>query len=264
MRPHAKTAAFFVLCAVLLMCAAPPVSGQAAVSKADYLAYARASADWTWQHYDELVDRWKKSFDPKYVFGYRAPGGFLEMAAIYAWLYEKEKKPEYAERAKKVLLTYGDFRTAFPEWAKKIRTDYEDSIPPLPDFFTVMRYIRAFDTLNRLGRLTAAERTAAETIITESMTYMLRTQEWGPMNRAILRAESLAWAVRALPRHKDIKVWEMQRRALGDDNWGNWEIEDATIYNGVWLYSLLGYADALGKTADLLKTPEMTITASTI
>lgn len=258
MRYHLKTAAAFVVWALGFTIAAPAAFGQAAVPRADYLAYARASADWTWQHYDELVGRWKQSFDPKNVFGYRAPGGFLEMAAIYAWFYEKEKKPEYAERAKKVLLTYGDFRTAFPEWAKKIRADYEDSIPPLPDFFTVMRYIRAFDTLNRLGRLSPAERATAETIITESVTYMLRTQEWGPMNRAILRAESLAWAARALPGHKDIKIWEMQRRALGDDNWGNWEIEDATIYNGVWLYSLLGYSDALGKMEELLKTPEMT------
>ena len=49
------------------------------------------------------------------------------------------------------------------------------------------------------------------------------------------------------PTHKDVKTWDMQRRALGDDNWGNWEIEDATIYNGVWLYSLLGYAEALAR-----------------
>jgi len=258
MRNHLKILTILAVSVLALSAAVPSAFCQAAVPRADYLAYARASADWTWQHYDELVERWKQSFDPKNVFGYRAPGNFLEMAAIYAWFYEKEKKPEYADRAKKVLLTYGDFRTMFPEWAKKIRTDYEDSIPPLPDFFTVMRYIRAFDTLNRLGRLTPAEREKAETIITESMTYMLRTQEWGPMNRSILRAESLAWAVRALPNHKDFKTWEMQRRALGDDNWGHWEIEDATIYNGVWLYSMLGYADARGKMDELFKTPEMT------
>jgi hypothetical protein len=52
-------------------------------------------------------------------------------------------------------------------------------------------------------------------------------------------------------------MWEIQRRALGDDNWGNWQIEDATIYHGVWLYALLGYADAMGKLDKLLATPEM-------
>ena len=44
------------------------------------------------------------------------------------------------------------------------------------------------------------------------MAYMLRTQEWGAMNRGLLRAENLAWAVRALPGHKNVKIWEMQRR----------------------------------------------------
>jgi hypothetical protein len=227
------------------------------VTKAQYLAYARASADWTWQHYDEAIARWKQSFDPRNVFGYRAPGGLLEMAAIDAYFFDRDKKPEYARRAKKILLTYGDFRTAFPAWAKQSRADYEDAVPALPDFFTVMRYIRAYETLHRLNQLTPEENAAAEAIITESVSYMLRTQEWGAMNRSMLRAENLAWAVRALPGAKDIKTWEMQRRALGEDNWGHWEIEDATIYNGVWLYSLLGYAEALGAMDELFKTPEM-------
>jgi len=235
----------------------PGAFGLEAVTKAQYLAYARASADWTWQHYDDIVARWKQSFDPKNVFGYRAPGGFLEMAVIDASFFEQEKKPEYARRAKKVLMTYGDFRTAFPEWAKKMRADYEDAVPALPDFFTVMRYIRAYDTLHRLNQLTADENAKAESIIAESISYMIRTQEWGAMNRSMLRAENLAWAVRVLPGAKDVKTWEMQRRALGDDNWGHWEIEDATIYNGVWLYSLLGYADALRKMDDLFKTPSV-------
>ena len=231
--------------------------GPEPVRQAQYLAYARASADWTWQHYDELIGRWKQTFDPYNVFGYRSPGSLLEMAAIYAHFFEKEKKPEYAQRAKKVLLTYADFRSIFPDSAKKLRFDYEDGVPPLPDFFTVMRYIRAYDTLHRLNQLTLEENALAESVIAQSMAYMLRTQEWGAMNRGLLRAENLAWAVRALPGHKDVAIWEMQRRALGDDNWGQWEIEDATIYNGVWLYSLLSYADARRQMSDLFKTPEM-------
>jgi len=227
------------------------------VTKAEYVAYAKAAAEATWATYDEVVARWRKTFDPKNVFGYRAPGGLLEMAAIYAQLYEAERNPEYVRRAKKVLLTYGDYRSEFPESARKARFDYEDGVPALPDFFTVMRYIRAYEILHRLGQLAPAEAAAAETVISESVAYMLRTQEWGAMNRGMLRAENLAWAVRALPRAKSAGVWEMQRRALGDDNWGHWEIEDATIYNGVWLYSLLGYAEAMGKVADLFKTPTM-------
>ncbi|NTV81778.1 MAG: hypothetical protein HGA24_10205, partial [Candidatus Aminicenantes bacterium] len=246
--------AVFAVCLVLVPLLSSPLRG---APRERYLAYARASADWTYAHTAEILDQWRKTFDPLNVFGYRAPGGLLEMAVIYSYLSEKEKNPEYAGRAKSVLLTYGDYRSAYPESSIKLRPDYAGGVPALPDFFTIMRYIRAFDTLHRLGRLSAAETAKAADIIAGSMRYLLRTAEWGPMNRSALRAESLAWAVRALPDHPDVPQWEMQRRALGDDNWGNWQIEDATIYNGVWLYSLLGYADALNKMKEMFATPEM-------
>jgi hypothetical protein len=232
-------------------------TGQRGIPRTQYLDFARASADWVWSHTDELIEQWRKGFDPENVFGYRPPGGLLEMAVISGYLYETEKRPEYAERAKRVLLTYGDYRSAYPSWAKAKRADYGDGVPALPDFFTLMRYIRAYDILHRSGVLSPAEETKVQSEIAHSLDYLLRSQEWGPMNRAALRAESLAWAVRALPGHPRRDVWEMQRRALGDDNWGNWQIEDATIYNGVWLYALLGYSEALNKQKDLFKTPEM-------
>lgn len=247
----------FIFIGLFLLLSLSQIFAGETVPRAQYLAYARAAADWTWEHYDEVIAKWKKHFNPKNVFGYRAPGSLLEMAVIYSYLFEKEKKSEYAERAKKVLLTYGDFRMMFPEWARNERPDYADGIPALPDFFTVMRYIRSYDTLKRLEVFSKEENKKIETIIAESMAYLLRTQEWGPMNRTALRAETLAWAVRALPNHPSAKIWEMQRKALGDDNWGNWQIEDATIYHGVWLYALLGYADTMGKLEELLKTPEM-------
>ena len=224
--------------------------------RAGYLAYARASADWAYAHRDEILARWRESFDPLNVFGYRGPGGLLETAAIYAYLYEKDRKPAYAERAKAILMTYGDFRSAYPESSARLRPDYAEGVPGLPDFFTAMRYIRAYETLHRLGRLSEAENAEAERLIAGSMRYLLTTQEWGPMNRSALRAETLAWAVRALPGHPQAPLWEMQRRALGDDNWGAWEIEDAMLYNGVWLYALLGYADATGRLPELFRTPE--------
>jgi hypothetical protein len=221
------------------------------------LEYARRAADGTWKNYNRVIARWKESFDPESLFGYRPPGGLLETAVIYAYLSSEEKNSEYASRSKKILLSYGDFRSLYPQWAVEKRPDYDKRPPVLPDFFTVMRYIRAYDILNRQNLFDRTEKRKIEGDIAESLEYLLRTQEWGPMNRAALRAESLAWAVRALPDHADAKLWEMQRKAIGDDNWGNWQIEDATIYNAVWLYALSGYADAMGKLEKLFKTPEM-------
>jgi hypothetical protein len=228
-----------------------------AVPRERYLQYARASAEWTWDHQDELLKRWRDTFDPNSPFGYRAPGGLIDMALIYAFLFEKEGNPVYADRAKSVLLTYGSYRSQFPDSAAKKRPDYTNGVPALPDFFVVMRFVRAYDILHRLGKLTPAEAGQVEALVAHSMDYLLQTSEWGAMNRTMLRAESLAWAVRAMKNHPRAPAYEAQRRALGDDNWGNWEIEDATIYHGVWLYSLLGYADALNKNEELFKTPEV-------
>ena len=227
------------------------------IPKVNYLEFARASAEWTWDHYDSLITSWKKNINPEYVFGYSPPGRILEMATIYAFLFELEGNEEYADRAKKVLLTYGDFSQAFTERVNELRADYEDGVPPLPSIFTTMRYLRPYETLKRLGILNKAEQNKIENWIAQSMKHLLRTQEWGTMNRGILRAECLAWAVRAVPDHPQAKTWRMLEKSIGDDNWGNWEIEDASLYNAIWLYSLLGYADALGKLDELFQTPEM-------
>jgi hypothetical protein len=227
------------------------------VQRSRYLSFARASADWTWEHKDSLETAWRTTMDPKSIFGYRPPSRFLEMATIYATLYELEKNENYAERAKKILSDYGDYRYEYPKEAEKRRPDYTHGVPPLPDFFTTMRYIRPYEILKRLHRLESGEMKKMETVISQSMAYTLQTQEWGPMNRSILRAETLAWALRALPDSPNAKLWGMYEYALGFDNWGNWEIEDAAIYHAVWLYSLIGYADAKNALKELFHTPEM-------
>lgn len=257
MRKPAGTAAVIAAGIVLTLNSTVTVAAQASIPRSAYLDYARESADATWDRYDELIERWQEGFDPESVFGYRAPGGLLEMALIYSWLFEHEGGREHARRAKRVLLEYGDYRSAFPESAIEKRPDYLNGVPALPDFFTAMRYIRAFDTMNRLDQLSAREVGQCRDLIAHSMEYLLQTAEWGTMNRTALRAETLAWAVRALPDHERTPVWEMQRKALGDDNWGNWEIEDATIYHGVWLYALMGYASAREDLAGLFRTPEI-------
>jgi hypothetical protein len=254
-KSKALVGVLYFICLFLFITA--PLVPQEKTLRSRYLEYARNAADETWKNSANVVKRWKESFDPENVFGYRPPGGLLETAVIYAFLSTHENNAEYARRSKKILLTYGDFRSHYPKWAVEKRPDYDDRPPTLPDFFTVMRYIRAYDLLKKQDLFTQAERQRIADDIAESLEYLLRTQEWGPMNRAALRAESLAWAVRAFPEHPDARIWEMQRKATGDDNWGNWQIEDATIYHAVWLYALCGYSDAIGKLKELFATPEM-------
>ena len=150
-----QSISLFILAGILFY--SFPVQGFAldGVPRSRYLDYAMKAADHTWKNFDKLIQRWKQGFDPENVFGYRPPGGLLEMAVIYAYLYGQEKNPEYAQRSKKIILTYADYRSAYPEWAREKRPDYEDGIPMLPDFFTVMRFLKAYDMLKKAGFLSA-------------------------------------------------------------------------------------------------------------
>jgi hypothetical protein len=222
-----------------------------------YLEFARAAADWTWEKYDSLEQSWLKSIDPMNVFGYRSPSRYLEAATIYATLYELEGNKKYAERAKTILLKYAGYTKYYPESAAKARPDYTEGTPALPDFFTTMRYIKPFEILKRKGFLTSDETGELTKVIIHNINYLLQAQEWGAMNRAALRAETLGWAVRALGEIPEAEKWKAYEYAIGFDNWGNWEIEDASLYHAVWLYSMIGYADSKQMIKELFSTPEM-------
>jgi hypothetical protein len=222
-----------------------------------YLEFARVAADWTWDKYDSLEQAWIKSIDPMNVFGYRPPSRYLEAATIYATLFEMEGNKKYAERAKTILLKYGGYTKYYPESAVKARPDYSEGTPELPDFFTTMRYIKPFEILKRKGYLNQAEIGEITKVIIHNINYLLLAQEWGAMNRAALRAETLGWAVRALPDIPEAEKWRSYADAIGNDNWGNWEIEDAMLYHAVWLYSMIGYADSKQQIRELFTTPEM-------
>ncbi|MCD6333001.1 MAG: hypothetical protein J7L89_06985 [Bacteroidales bacterium] len=222
-----------------------------------YLEYARKAADQTWEQRDSIVARWRRNIDPENIFGYRSPGGLVEMAAIYATLYDIEGHKKYGVRAKKILLTYGDYRSAFTVKGSRRQADYADGIPVLPDFFSAMRYLRAYDILKTKNLFTPAETQKIDDQIAHSLRFILRTQEWGPMNRSALRAETLSWAVRVLPHHEVTPTLKTLEQVLVSDNWGQWEIEDATLYHAVWLYAMLGCADARNQITELFQTPEI-------
>ncbi len=231
---------------------------QKTVGNPKYLKFAEQSANWTYQNMDSLIDLWKSNFDSNSIFGYRPPSRLLETATIYAHLYDIGKKNKaYAERAKEILLAYNDYKKIYPEWAANARPDYTDGTPALPDFFTTQRFLRPYEILKENGWLSEKEIEELEEVIAHSMRYLLQSQEWGAMNRAALRAETLAWAIRVMPDHPDSDIWRMYEKALISDNWGAWEIEDATHYNAIWLYAMIGYGYASNSLNELFDEPEM-------
>jgi hypothetical protein len=226
----------------VLLCAVHPAGAQdRAVSRAEYLAYMEAAAADAWGTLEADRVKWRASFDVNYVFGYNPPGGEVYLAALYANLFEATEKREYLDRAKKLLLDFGTFRSAYPAGYAATRTEYGGVMPAIPNIFYFGKYCHAYAILQKHAKLSSTERATIDENIAGSADYLVRFQEWGAMNRAMLRAEGLLYAAKVVPNHPHRAQWLTMGNAIAGDNDGEWEIEDATGYNGVWLYSLLPY-----------------------
>jgi hypothetical protein len=74
------------------------------------------------------------------------------------------------------------------------------------------------------------------------------------MNRAMLRAEALYYGALALPRHANVGRWKQLAETLASDSLKQWEIEDASHYQPIWLLSVFSYAEISGRT-ELFDSP---------
>jgi hypothetical protein len=248
----------FIIIGLMLSLATPSLAQtDRAISQQEYLTYMKASAENGWKALPAEREQWRKSIDVKYVFGYNPPGNDLYLAALSANLYEVTKEEKYLDRVKAMLLYYGHYREAYPPEYQKSRPEFSGGVPALPNIFTFGKYVHAYRILKGHRSLTRAERDTIEQNIAGSADFLLGFQEWGPMNRAMLRAEAIGYAAKVLADHPDHGNWEMYSRILGDDSWNHWEIEDATGYHTVWLYSLLTYASDIREDESLYRAPVM-------
>lgn len=228
-----------------------------AVTRAEYLAYMEAAAEDAWSTLDADRARWKSNIDVNYVFGYNPPGNEVYLAALYANLFEATGKRTYLDRAKGLLLGFGAYRSAYPAGYAATRAEYGGVLPVIPNIFYFGKYCHAYAVLQKHGNLTAAERRTIDEFIAGSADYVVRFQEWGAMNRAMLRAEGLLYAAKVVPDHPHRDRWVTMGNAIAGDNVGEWEIEDATGYHGVWLYSLLAYHSDIVGDERAYQTPVM-------
>lgn len=228
-----------------------------AISKKEYLDYIIAAAEEGWANIEEARKNYADGIDLNYVFGYNPPPNDLYLAALSTNAYKITKDKKYLDRAKNLLLYYGKYKEYYPADFHLTKAEYGDALPTIPNIFPFSKYVQAFEVLEQNNRLNADERKVLADAMAESADYIVRFQEWGPMNRAMLRAEALTYVAKVLPDHPRQRIWKMAGEAIADDNWGKWEIEDATGYHGVWLYSLLGYASHVREDESLYRTPVM-------
>ena len=243
---------------VLLFALVTPGTAQTTeITKREYLAYITAAGEEGWRRVDADREQWKKSIDLKFYFGYNPPGNEVYLAALSANLYEATKDEKYLDRVQALLLYYGKHREAYPPDYFKSKPEYAAGLPALPNIFSFQKYSHAYAILRKYRTLGERERATIEENIAGSADFFVTFQEWGPMNRAMLRAECLLYAAKVIPRHPHRDRWVMVGEAIAADNRENWEIEDATGYNGVWLYSLLGYASDVRQDEGFYLNPMM-------
>ena len=126
-------------------------------------------------------------------------------------------------------------------------------MPALSNFFFMPAYARSYLRI-RDSALDARSRETIEGDLAQSLDYVFTFPEWSAMNRAMLRAEALYYGVVALPRHPNAGKWKQLAETLASDSLKQWEIEDSSHYQPIWLLSVFSYAEISGRT-DFLDSP---------
>lgn len=227
---------------------------QAQTLKKDYLNWIKIAADAGWADYQPSIERWKKAPNHHELWGYDSPGGPIYLADLLGYLYQETKDRSYAEKARDILAGYGDLREIYPKEMQAKRVEYSEGVPAISNFFIMPPYARSYMRIRESGVLDAKAKAKIEDALAFSLDFIFRFPEWGAHNRAMLRAESLAYGAAALANHPHAARWKQLGETLASDSMKQWEIEDATGYHGIWLYSVFSYAD-VSKRDDVLQSP---------
>jgi hypothetical protein len=230
------------------------VSHSAQTLKRDYLEYLKTAAARAWEANPQIIENWKRTTKPSELWGYDAPANPVYLADTLGYLYQETKSLRYAEQARDLLASYGELRSIIPKDFVSKRVEYAKGVPAISNFFITPPYLRAYLRIRDSGVIDAAARKKIEDDLSFSLDHIFYFPEWGAHNRAMLRAESLAYGAKALSHLPNAKRWQQLADTLASDNMKQWEIEDATGYHGVWLYAVFSYADISGRE-DALRSP---------
>jgi hypothetical protein len=245
---------FFPLILILAFLTLLPATFLAQTRKSDYLGYIKQAAETGWNEYPQVLARWKQSTQPSELWGYDAPGQPVYLADLLAFLSIETGDKTYAERARDILVSFGDLREVYPKEYQAKRAEYRDGIPAISNFFIMPAYARAYLRLQKSGVLDARSREKIERDLAFSLDHIFYFPEWGAHNRAMLRAESLYYGALAVAHHPRAPTWRQLAVTLASDSLSQWEIEDASGYSAIWLYSLFSYAEASGN-AEVIESP---------
>jgi hypothetical protein len=246
---------YLVKSALILIIALIPTKSISANRFDQYFNYAKFVADHYISDLAQHKQNWRNAMQPNGRALYNPSGNDIYLAALCANLYEITKEEKYLDAAAELLNDYGQYKKRFDaNQATFKRIEYNKGLPAIPDFFVFPKYVHAYSILKKSAKYTP-QKSKMEQHIIESADYHWRTQEWGPMNRAMLRAEGLLYAASVIPNHPAVQTWKSMGYTILQDNVNHWSMEDASMYNAIWLYSLMGYSMDVAHDSNLLLTP---------
>ncbi|MCK5740012.1 hypothetical protein KAH55_12545, partial [bacterium] len=232
-------ATFLVMLSLLLLGSAVTAHAEMQpVQASEYLAYAINASEDFYQHFDEDLAAWKERIQALESTFPNAPSNHVSMAAVNAYLYQATGEQKYADRSRRYLVEIGDYLKFYDLKKLAQQRQFKNVIPPVGNLFVTPNYIKAFLVMRDTGQLTAKDKKTIINNIAVSCDWAIDWQEWGAMNRGILRGETFYLAWLAAPNHPSAQKWKMVAETTLKDCWGTWEIEDAAHYNAIYLYSL--------------------------
>ncbi|MGB0430739.1 MAG: hypothetical protein ACPGLV_09715 [Bacteroidia bacterium] len=213
----------------------------------EFYNYAQQSCDYYIAHLDSFIKVWHAQTGFDAAGNLKAGVYEVYLAATLANLYKLNGNIKYIKAAKHILVHYGEYRKKAGT-PKKLRAEYKNGIPYIPNFFLPPKYARAAAVVFEANICENDEKKIIQNILAQTADFLMATQEWGPMNRAMLRAEGLLLINKALEfDHYKKLEWETYANTLITDNLREWNIEDAGMYQMIWLYSLCGVAGYLNE-----------------
>ena len=231
----------YFLCIIFLIFVSS--QGIAQPTKSDYWKIIQDAVDYNWQECYNIIDNWKANIQKSNLFGYSTTSYPANFAELLGFMYQETGDEKYVKKAAEMLLIYEDLKKIFPKEFYQDRVEYSRGLPPISDFFSMYSYPKAYLYIKKSNSISKNERAIIERGVADCANFLFNYPEWGPMNRAILRAETFHYAYLGLSDHPDALKWKRMAKILSSDSFQNWEEEDAAGYHPVWMLSLMRMVD---------------------
>jgi len=174
----------------------------AQITKEDYRKMILEAFDYNLKECDNIINKWKSNIKESNLFGYSTTSYPAIFAELCGFLYQDTGEEKYVKKAVEMLLVYEELKKIFPKGYYQDRVEYAKGLPPISNFFSMYSYPKAYLYIKDNKSISKKDRKIIEKGVADCANFLMNYPEWGPMNRAILRAETfftLQWLCQTIP-----------------------------------------------------------------